>query len=144
MRYSSSATQIFQFSKLRAVQCIALLLMTSVTSRLASKRAAYGEKIVKTLLSPVAKRIYDLKWVCISDYETIVKICTGYSLSDQHILSPINPKIWRLILSDLCMKTYRNCSEIQNLQNLCFEFQNNLYKSCVYLTKSVVIFWVNW
>ena len=25
-------------------------------------------------------------------------------------------------------KIYTNCSEIQNLQNLCFEFQNNLCK----------------
>ena len=27
------------------------------------------------------------------------------------------------------MKIYTNCSEIQNLQNLCFEFQNNFCKS---------------
>ena len=46
---------------------------------------------------------------------------TGYSLSDQHILSPINPKY---DLSDLqrFKKIYTNCFEIQNMQNLCFEF----------------------
>jgi hypothetical protein len=46
---------------------------------------------------------------------------TGYSLSDQHVLSPINPKFgtW------FC-QIYKNCSDIQNL---CFEFQNILFES---------------
>ena len=50
---------------------------------------------------------------------------TGYSLSDQHILSPINPKYERLIFFFRFTKIYTNCSEIQNFQNLCFEFHNN-------------------
>ena len=53
---------------------------------------------------------------------------TGYSFSDQYIFSPINPKYddWFCqIYKDL----YKLLWEIQNLQNLCFEFQNNLCKS---------------
>ena len=42
-------------------------------------------------------------------------------------------------------KIYTNCSEIQNLQSLCFEFHNNWCKSSQNLTKSVVVlFWINW
>ena len=40
---------------------------------------------------------------------------TGYSLSDHQILSPINPK-----QDDWFCQIYTNCSEIQNLENLCF------------------------
>ena len=42
-------------------------------------------------------------------------------------------------------KTYTNCSKIQNTSFASFEFQNNFCNSYfVNLTKSVVIFWVNW
>ena len=55
-------------------------------------------------------------------------LITGYSLSDQHIFSLINPNYddWFCqIYKDL----YKLLWEIQNLQNLCYEFQNNLCKS---------------
>ena len=56
--------------------------------------------------------------------------CTGNSLSDQHIVSPIHPN---MTIDFVRFTTiFTNCSEIQNLQNLCFEFQNN----CVNLRKS--------
>ena len=64
----------------------------------------------------------------LAKYPPIYLITTGYSLSDQNILSPINPKCDDL-LSIRIIKIYTNCSEIQNLQNLWFKFQNNLCKS---------------
>ena len=72
---------------------------------------------------------------------------TRYSLLVQVIFCQINilchqfTQTWPLILSDL-QQFFTNCSEIQNLQNLCFEFQNN----CVFvnLKKLVVVFWVTW
>ena len=60
---------------------------------------------------------------------------TGYSLSDQYILSPINPKY-----NDWFCQIYTNCSEIQNLQNCVLNFKT----ICLNLPKSVVIFWINW
>ena len=110
------------------------------------------------------------------DYLMVFWALTGYSLSDQHILSPFNPKydnwicqicedlhelFWTKLFSPELHKCYflynykqirskvpillyfvrpkrpsGNCywqnsfgSEIQSLQNLCFEFQNNLCKS---------------
>ena len=59
---------------------------------------------------------------------------TGYSLSDQHILSPINPKV-RLLIFFQIDKIYSNCFEIENSQNLSFEFQNSLFKSLSILNK---------
>ena len=59
---------------------------------------------------------------------------TRYSLLVQVIFCQINilchqfTQTWPLILSDL-QQFFTNCSEIQNLQNLCFEFQNN----CVFV-----------
>ena len=59
----------------------------------------------------------------------IFLLCTGNSLSDQHIVSPIQPN---MAIDFVRFTTiFINCSEIQNLQNLCFEFQN-----CVNLKKN--------
>ena len=55
-------------------------------------------------------------------FDKIFPPCTGNSLSDQHIVPPIHPNM----TIDFVRFT------ILNLQNLCFEFQNN----CVNLCKS--------
>ena len=85
----------------------------------------------ETLLLPLSFRNVNEnsnKSCLFKDYHmpTIVstKLRTGYSLSDQHILSRINPK-WKYDFFRLT-KIYSYCSEIEILQNLCFEFQNNL------------------
>ena len=66
---------------------------------------------------------------------------TGYSLTDQHILSPINPKYERLIFF----------SDLQRFTPIVLKLKT--CKPCVLnfttigenLTKSVVIlFWINW
>ena len=47
----------------------------------------------------------------------IFLLCTGNSLSDQHIVSPIQPN---MAIDFVRFTTiFTNCSEIQNLQNLC-------------------------
>ena len=60
----------------------------------------------------------------------LYRLSTGYSLSDQYILSPINP-----ILSDI--QRFTNCSEIQTCVL-------NFRTICVNLTKAFVAHWVNW
>ena len=62
-------------------------------------------------------------------------ISTGCSLSDQHILSPINPEYnnWFYQIYEDLHKFFWNCLQIM-------KFRTKFVK----LTKSVFIFWVNW
>ena len=55
---------------------------------------------------------------------------TGYSFSDQHIFSPINPKYERLILSDL-----RRCTQIVLKFKTCKTCVLNFRTICVNLRK---------
>ena len=62
-------------------------------------------------------------------------ISAGCSLSDQHILSPINPEYnnWFCQIYEDLHKFFWNCLQI-------IKFRTKFVK----LTKSVFIFWVNW
>ena len=64
------------------------------------------------------------------DYLMVFWALTGYSLSDQHILSPFNPKHDAWI-----------CQICEDLHKL---FWSSKLAKIVNLTKSVVIIWVKW
>ena len=73
------------------------------------------------------KSMYNLK-----SYWLLFTAFTGCSLSDQHILSPINPKC-----KDWFFQIYQDLHKFKQRIFANFEFHNNLYKSAV-------IFWINW
>ena len=62
-----------------------------------------------------------------SIFRTLTSFCKGYSLSDQHVQTPINLKYNDYFVR--FTKIYTNCCEIQNTTLASFEFQNNLCKS---------------
>ena len=98
-------------------------------------------------VQPPTARICRVKYSLSSGAELMVNGChscgpkeekwvIGYFLSEQHILTPIDPKYKDWFYQIL--RRHTNCFEIQKLQTLCFMqiFAN--------LTRSVFVFWINW
>ena len=64
---------------------------------------------------------------------------TGYSLSNRHILSPINPKY-----DDWYWQIYKDLHKLFWNSKLALLLFLNFRTICLNLTKSVIVFWVNW